>query len=192
MTRRISTQLPIALAALSAGMLWTSQPLLAQAPEVVERVTPSVKPGLGPSEGELTPQVQIYIARGDELVGAGRYGPAFKQYEMAVKTAREQGHLPSLSSWRWANACFFDGEFVKGADVLDELAQEAATFGDIVVQARALVNAAWLYGKAGREAQMLDRIAQVEKIVQSPYLPIEEREYLVARMGGSPTLTSVP
>ena len=75
--------------------------------------------GIPPSDGELTPAVQSFITRA-EVAGGQKSVALFRE---AVKTARREGHLPSLSMWRLANQYFAIGDVVGGAGVLDDLAK---------------------------------------------------------------------
>jgi hypothetical protein len=68
------------------------------------------------------------------------------------------------------------------AQVLDELRTEAAGFGDLAVEAVALYNAAWLNGKAGRSREAGSQVAQLEKLLRSPYMPGDVRAFLAGRL----------
>src|SRR6476660_10522953 len=82
--------------------------------------------GIPQSEGELSADVQRYISRGDEMGNHLRFDAAAKEYLKAADAARRDGHLPSLTRWKAAGAYYNDDNFVAGAAVLDQLADEAA------------------------------------------------------------------
>ncbi len=128
-----------------------------------------------PPVRDPNPEVLAQILRGDELFAENRLGKAKQAYETAAELARADGALPVKSLRRLANAYYFEGRFRSAAKVLDELAEEAATFGDLPAQAWALVDAAWLWGKMGSEREVNQRLEKVERLIASPYMPEEVR-----------------
>ena len=139
-----------------------------------------VASGIPPSDGELTPAVQAYITRAATAWGA----ESEALYRQAAKTARRQGHLPSLSLWRLASHYFAYGDTVRAGRVLDGLANEAAERGDVGVQALAIHYSAWLYGKAGRGPEFENRMTKLQKLMQSPYLPVAVRDVINESLNG--------
>jgi tetratricopeptide (TPR) repeat protein len=161
----------------------------AQAPSEAEARVVIVPPGgtsIPAGAGELTPQVQAHLRRGGEFTGREKYALAVRAYRRAVEIARAQGHLPSLSSWRWANAHYYEGDLASAARVLDALAGEAAQHGDLVVQARALYNAAWVHARLGRRAEAETRLARLARLLASPYMPASEQRPLSLMSGRGP------
>jgi hypothetical protein len=138
----------------------------------------AVLPAIQGSNGELSSAVQLYLDRGDELLSHRRIDAAIRQYARAVETARREGHLPSWSSWKMANAQYFGGDLVGAAATLDKIANDAALVGDLEVEALALYYAAWLDGKAGRKSETAARIARLEGLLRSRYLPVAMRDRL--------------
>jgi hypothetical protein len=84
--------------------------------------------------------------------------------------------------WLLANAYYNSGDVRGAATVLDQLATEAAGVGDVAIQAIATYNAAWLNGQAGQTTQAAARVARLEKLLRSPYMPGALREYLSSRL----------
>lgn len=146
-----------------------------------------VASGIPPSDGELTPAVQAFITRAATAGGA----ESEALYRQAAKTARRQGHLPSLSLWRLASHYFAYGDAVRAGRVLDGLANEAAERGDVGVQALAIHYSAWLYGKAGRP-EFENRMTKLQKLMQSPYLPVAVRDAINASLNGSNQVAEKP
>ncbi|SRR5258708_6004623 len=140
--------------------------------------SPAVLPGIQASAGELSPEVQLYIGRGDELSNHVRYDAAAREYAGAVDMARREGHLPSWTSWKMANAQYFDGNLVGAAATLDKIANEAALVGDLDVEALAIYYAAWLDGKAGHKIETAARVARLEGLLRSRYMPVALRDRL--------------
>lgn len=160
--------------------------LPAQLAEPVPGPTPigiaELRPGIPASDGELTPAVRVHVTRGDSLTGLQRYVEAVVEYRRAAEIARAEGHLPSLTMWHLASAHFYAGDARRAAQVLDDLRVEAAGFGDLAVEAVALYNAAWLSGKAGRGRDAGSKVAQLEKLLRSPYMPVDVRTFLAGRL----------
>ena len=139
---------------------------------------PAVLPGIQASAGELSPDVQLYMGRGDELSSHLRYDAAAREYARAADVARREGHLPSGTRWKLANAHYYNGNLVGAAAALDQLADEAGLVGDLEVEALALYYAAWLDGKTGRKTEMAARVARLEGLLRSRYMPVAVRDRL--------------
>jgi hypothetical protein len=139
---------------------------------------PTVLPGIHESDGEVSSAVQPYIDRGDELSSHLRYDAAAREYARAADVARREGHLPSGTTWKLANAQYYDGNLVGAAASLDKIADEAALVGDLEVEALAIYYAAWLDGKAGRKTEMAARVARLEGLLRSRYMPVALRDRL--------------
>ena len=138
----------------------------------------AVLSGIQASAGELSPEVQLNIGRGDELSSRLRYDEAARVYARAAAIARREGHLASLASWKVANANFYAGNLVGAAAALDQLANEAALVGDLEVEALSIYYAAWLDGKAGHKVEMAVRVARLEGLLRSRYMPVAIRDRL--------------
>src|SRR5216117_2411102 len=136
--------------------------------------------GIQASAGEFSPEVQMYVGRGDELANRLRYDAAAREYTRAADIARREGHLASGTSWKLATAHYYNGNLVGAAAALDQLANEAALVGDLEVEAPAIYYAAWLNGKAGRKIESAARVARLEGLLQSRYMPVAMRDRLSA------------
>ena len=139
---------------------------------------PTVLPGIQASAGELSPDVQLYMGRGDELSSHLRYDAAAREYARAADIARREGHLPSGTTWKLANAQYYDGNLVGAAASLDKIANEAAVVGDLEVEALAIYYAAWLDAKGGRKTETAARVARLEGLLRSRYMPVALRDRL--------------
>jgi hypothetical protein len=153
-------------------------PILSARQLAADPGNPVVRAGIEESESELTPDVRIHVQRGDLLRGQLRFADAALEYRRAADGARREGHLPSGTTWMLANAYFNDGNLVGAAAALDQLTTEAARVGDLAVEALALFNSAWLNGKAGRTSETAARVARLEGLLRSPYMPVAIREHL--------------
>jgi hypothetical protein len=138
----------------------------------------AVRAGIQESESELSADVQMHVSRGDLLRSQLRFVDAAVEYRRAVDIARREGHLPSGTTWMLANAYFNAGNLTGAAVALDGLATEAARVGDLAVEALALFNSAWLNGKAGHKTETAARVARLEGLLRSPYMPLAIRDRL--------------
>jgi tetratricopeptide (TPR) repeat protein len=143
---------------------------------------PEIRPGIPVSDGELTTEVMVYVKRGDAFRARLRFVDAAREYRSAVEIARRQGHLPSRTQWLLANAYYNQGDLVRAAAALDQLAGEAARFGDLAVEALAIFNAAWLNGQAGNSTAAASRVTQLRRLLDSPYMPVAIHRHLTARL----------
>ena len=137
---------------------------------------PPAVAGIRESDNELSPAVQSYIRRGDELSSRVRYDAAAREYARAADVARREGHLPSLTRWKVASAYFYAGNPAAAATALDQLTTEAALVGDLEVEALALYYAAWLDAKAGDKVEAVARIRRLEGLLRSRYMPVAVRD----------------
>lgn len=141
---------------------------------------------LGPTDPTVLPemvqsQVSPYIARGDQLAAEGKFSAARREYEVAAEIVREAGKLPAHAMRRIANSFYYEDRFQSAGKVLLNLADEAAGFGDVVTQTWATADAAWVAAAAGDKIDMERRLASLEKLLTSPYLPDEVRSEVTSK-----------
>ena len=147
------------------------------APSLSATQSPVVS-GIQASTDELSPEVQWYVGRGDELTGRLRFDAAAREYARAADIARREGHLPSGTTWTLATALYCNGNLIGAAAALDQLTDEAARVGDLEVEALSIYYAAWLNGKAGRGFEMAARVKRLEGLLGSQYIPVALRDQL--------------
>ena len=75
--------------------------------------------------------------------------------------------------------------------MLDQLSDEAARVGDLEVEALSIYYAAWLHGKAGRKTEAAARVARLEGLLRSQYLPVALRDRLSGWLRTSREVASV-
>ena len=153
--------------------------------------TQSIVAGIQASEGEISPAVQLYVGLGDELASRLRYDAAAREYARAADVARREGHLPSLTSWKVANTHYYAANLVGAAAALDKLSDEAALVGDLEVEALAIYYAAWIDGKAGRRAEAAARVARLEALLRSRYMPVAVRDRLTSWVKSSRDVAAI-
>ena len=138
--------------------------------------------GIQESEGELSTDVLRHLDRGDQLSSRLNFAAAAREYRQAAEVARREGHLPSWTTWKLANAYYNDNNLLGAATALDQLADEAALVGDLPVEALAIFNSAWLHSKAGRNSAAVARVARLKGLLRSRYMPIAIRDQLTGRL----------
>lgn len=179
-TRILHFPIAAACVGLTAGLL--APQLSAQSAIPVSERSAVIRPGIPASDGELSTLVQARVAHGDELTGMRRFTAAQHEYRVAAQLARQQGHLPSFTLWHLASAYYYAGDRQHAAAVLEQLAGEAARFGDVAVEALALFNAAWLNGEDGRGRTAATQVSELTLLLRSPYMPLSVRDHLTARL----------
>jgi len=135
------------------------------------------------------PEAQALIDQGNELLGNQDYSAARAEYEAAVELIRADGDFPNTALYRIAASYWHEGKPQTAAKHLDELAEEAALFGDLVSQVWALADAAWIHGQVGHKIDMDVRVERVKRLLKSAYLPEAVRnEVTTKRLGEATTL----
>jgi hypothetical protein len=131
------------------------------------------------SGAHVNAQVQAHLDNGDALVAEGRYGTARREYRAAAELMRAEGKLPSKALRRIANSYYYQDRYQTTGKVLLDLADEAAQFGELKCQVWALADAAWVAGIAGDKIDMDRRLASLDRLLSSPYLPDIAKEELM-------------
>ncbi len=90
----------------------------------------------------LNPEAHNHIEMGDASLGDGKYGEARGHYEMASEILTNAGAFPAAPMHRIAASYYFEGKYQTATHELDMLANEAASYGDIVTEAWSLADAA--------------------------------------------------
>ncbi len=143
----------------------------------VSEVSAQSHPAYVTSSGaHVSLQVQEHLDNGDALAAEGRYGAARREYRAAAELLRAEGKLPTKPLRRIANTFYFQDRYQTAGRVLEQLAEEAAAYGELKCQVWAVADAAWIAGIAGDKIDMERRLARLERLLTSPYLPPIVRE----------------
>lgn len=135
------------------------------------------------------PAAQALLSEGDEFLGNSRYAAARAKYEEAAEVIRTEAEFAGVALYRIAASFYYEGKPMTSTSRLDDLAEEAAEWGDVVTYAWALADAAWIFGQQGKEIDMDTRLESLKRLLTSPYLPKETREEIASkRLGESTTL----
>lgn len=134
---------------------------------------------------------QVHLQRGDDLFIQGDLGAARKEYEAAAKLMRENGQVPAKALHRIAYTQYYEGKYQTAGKTLEKLAKEAAAFGDLKTEAWALADAAWVAWKAGDTLDVKARVARLERLLTSPYIPADVKQAIKEKRLGDYSLALV-
>lgn len=126
-----------------------------------------------------SPEVQALMEKGDDLVAEGKYGPARREYSRAADLMRADGLVPERPLRRIAYSHYYQGRYQSAVDVLEELAEEANQYGDLATRVWAIADAAWIEGIAGYDIDLKRRLATLDKLLGSPFLPDGVRQEVI-------------
>ena len=117
------------------------------------------------------------MERGSELT-------ARKMYEAIAKELVEAGMLPTEPMWKLATLRYKDGDALAAAAILDELATAASTHGDVVVEVRALFEAARIYQLEGKVTESVFRMDRAFRVLSGSALPSDTQVALLRAVRG--------
>jgi Tfp pilus assembly protein PilF len=105
---------------------------------------------------------------------------ARREYVVAAALDRDAGALPTQASYGLALVLSEQGKYQAAARVMEQLAADAATLRDDDVEARALVDALFLNGRAHLVAQARDNADRLRELSKSPKLSTDTRKRIAA------------
>ena len=123
------------------------------------------------------------IDRGFQLAGQGKYDAARLEFRAAAERQQRAGYLPETSLWQIASTYYAQSNFADAARTLDELAVVARSHGDRQVQAKALLEAAFLYRRAGDVEQSTIAARQLKQVVRAGGVSAELKSEIERRVG---------
>lgn len=127
-------------------------------------------------------EVDARLARADSASSDGRPAEARAIYEQLVRDQREAGQFADRALWRLAlNHLYADRKF-QATQLLDELAQDANTFGDPATELRASFEAAVLWIQLKRPDLATSRIERSKSLLQSPVIADADKASIKSRM----------
>lgn len=164
-------QLPMKFSA--AALLALSAFVLPAAPLTAQPDTAAV---------EDSPEVDARLRVAGELADIGDYKGARREYDRVAALQRARGELPGRALWLSAQMSYSRHQHQRAAVTLEALAKEAQRYGDPVLQARALIEAAVLYQHAGMGKESLACLKQLKPLLSSPYLSAQARAAIEERI----------
>lgn len=135
--------------------------------------------------------IQAHLQRGDEFFTQGDLNAARKEYQAAAKLMRADNQIPARAMHRIAYTQYYEGKYQTAGKTLEKLAQEAAAFGDLKTEAWALADAAWVAWKAGDTLDVKRRVARLERLLTSEFLPADVKQAIREKRLGDYSLALV-
>lgn len=126
-------------------------------------------------------KIQRLLEKGDALGAEGKWGTARRFYKLAVDLKRKHGELPTAALRRIANSYYYQGRYQSAGRILEQLAKEAASYGELRCEAWALADAAWVAWVAGDKMDMERRLVSLDRLLTSPFLPDDVRDNVVEK-----------
>jgi len=89
----------------------------------------------------------------------GKFDLARREYAAAVNIARAEGYTPVEELRRIANTYYFEQHYTNAIAVLEGLAREAGSLGEVETQVWAMADAAWL-ADLNDDSVLMDRYVE--------------------------------
>ncbi len=109
---------------------------------------------------------------------SGDLNTARQQFRIAEVLGRDSGCLPVDAAQGLAQLLFSQQQASEAAEVLQQLANDAAQAGDFDLEARTLVNVAWLQIESGERAQAKASVRRLYELANDTRLSPKTRSYL--------------
>ena len=123
------------------------------------------------------------LDRGFRFAGQGRYAEARQEFRAAADRQQRAGHLPETSLWQVAATYYAQQDFRGAAQTLDELATVAGQHGDRQVQGKALLEAAFLYRRAGEVDRSKAIVRELKSLGRAEGMSQGLRDEIARRVG---------
>jgi hypothetical protein len=130
--------------------------------------------------------VQAALERADEAAIEGRSKEARKLLRALVDEQRNADQFAGEAMWRLALNYLYADDTYRAAATLDELADAADSYGAPAMELRASFEAAALWMKLRRPELAVPRLEQAKKLLQSPVISEEDKQFVKSRMGLRP------
>jgi hypothetical protein len=122
--------------------------------------------------------VNPYLASARHFVTSGDLDAARREYRLASHYERDNGCLPEATANELATVLMTLDRAREAATIMHELADDAERTGDVNIEARARVAAAWLLVHAGDRAAAAPDVRRLHAIADAPQLTGETRRLL--------------
>lgn len=119
-----------------------------------------------------------YLVRARKAFDLGDFTTARRDYVIAAALDRDAGRLPVLASFGLSRVLFAQSNSREAAQVLTELAREAAVKGDDNTEARALADAIWLSREANQITQVRTEATRLRDLLKGNTLSADTRRII--------------
>lgn len=172
---RLAQRTARTIAAGLATVVIAASPALAQR---AEGFASTVRPAVTAMDA-----IGVSLSRGFHYSAQGRYDLARREFRDAATRQQRSGYLPETSLWQVAATYYAEDNLRDAARTLDELATVAGQFGDVQVQGKALLEAAFLYRRSGDVERSAAVAREVVQLARSADMSAELRDEITRRIG---------
>ena len=171
-------RLPIAAMVAAVAVAASASPAAAQ------RIAASPTYASAPSakRDSAAAKAQELSARADQRWHTYDLAGAKRDFQSAVEILRARQLYAGPTLVSLAHVTFATESPVRAAKVLVEAAEEAASYGDLALQASALFEASLLFEQAGDHGQAQRLLESTRRLLNSPYLPVEVKSSIERRI----------
>jgi hypothetical protein len=127
-------------------------------------------------------RIEAVLGKADEATAAGRMREARRLYRTVIEEQRDARQYAGTALWRLASTHVYDGDIRGGAALLDDLAAEAARYGDPTTELRATFEAAVLWQKSKRYDLTRRNMERVQCLLQSPAIAADLKSTIQRRI----------
>jgi hypothetical protein len=175
-------RIQIATAAVIAATAAVATPAAAQGAHAGSYVTYAAAAPSAARDSVAAARAQQLAERGDQRFHAYDLTGARRDLQSAVEILRARKLYAGEALVRLATVTYTVDGAAKAAKVLVDAAEEAAAFGDIVVQVQSSFEASVLLRQAGDESQASRLLDATRRLLQSQYLPQDVKERIERRI----------
>lgn len=127
--------------------------------------------------------IAVVYARADGHAQSGQFAAARQAYREASALQVRVREMPDVALWQIAASHYAEEQPERAAATLDELATLAAARGEPELQAKALLEAAFLYRSAGRVQRPREIAKELKVLARGDALSAELRAEIGRRIG---------
>ncbi len=120
----------------------------------------------------------------DQLAVEGRFREAAKLYRQTADSHVAKGEYAREELLGLAAAHFALNDLRATARTLDELAEQAAAYGDPETRLTSLFQAALLHQQLHAKTEVAEHVAKIRPLLKSPVIPASVRQEIGARIDG--------
>lgn len=122
------------------------------------------------------------LSKADVATASGRMGEARRIYRQLIDEQRESRQYAGKAIWRLATNHIYDGDARGGATILDDLAVEAARYGDPGMELNATFEAAIIWQQLKRNDLAMRNLERVQYLLQSPAIDTDVKARIQKRI----------
>lgn len=156
--------------------------LFIAAADVAPRPVPAVVPESSLAAIVASSTTEALLERATGLLVAERFTAARDLYRELARKQVAAGESPVGTLRLIADTYFYAGGTRQAIAALHEVAQTAASYGDLAAQAKAYVDVAALLQSVGSTDQAIEARARAERLLASPNFPASDREAIRTRL----------